>query len=287
MSILVDRHTRVLVQGLTGLGGRLHTSRCRAYAHGRRAFVAGVTPGKGGQAVDGLPVFDNVREARDATGATVSVIYVPPAQAAHAIEEAIAAELELVVCVTTGVPAADMERVTAQLQGRRTKLLGPNCPGLVVPGELNLGILPAEFHASGRIGVMSRTGAQGPEVAHRLAACGLGLSTVVGIGADALGGLSFVDVMQLFQHDAGTDGVLLVDEVDAVVALDGAAEREFSAWIGTHAHKPVAALILGQGPAADRRAAAMQACGVRVAREVAAIGALLASLVEPECLPFD
>ena len=287
MSILIDRHTRVIVQGLTGLGGRLHTARCRAYAHGRRAFVAGVTPGKGGQVVDGLPVYDNVREARDATGATASVIYVPPAQAAHAIEEAIAAELELVVCVTTGVPAVDMDRVTVALHGRRTKLLGPNCPGLVVPGELNIGILPPGFDASGRIGVMSRTGAQGPDVARRLAASGLGLSTVVGIGGDALGGLSFVDVMQLFQDDAGTDGVLLVDEVDAVVALDGAAESAFSAWLREPPHKPVAALILGQGPAADRRAAAMQACGASVAREPAAIGELLAGLVEPECLPFD
>jgi succinyl-CoA synthetase alpha subunit len=287
MSILINRRSRVVTQGMTGLGGRLHTARCRAYAQGRKCFVAGVTPGKGGQVMDGVPVFDTVRKAVATTGANVSVIYVPPLLAAGAILEAVDAELALVVCVTTGVPDADMDRVLERLRGSRTRLLGPNSPGLVVPGDLAVGILPGEAFASGRIGVMSRTGARGPEIARRLAASGMGLSTVVGIGGDAMGGLGFGDVMQLFDEDPGTDGVLMVDELGASSPLDAAQERAFAHWLGEHPHKPVAALLLGTGPAADARASTMAACGVRVGREVEAMGELLAALVAPECLPFD
>jgi succinyl-CoA synthetase alpha subunit len=287
MSILINRRTRVITQGMTGLGGRLHTARCRAYANGRKGFVAGVTPGKGGQSVDGVPVYDTVRAAKSATGANVSVVYVPPLLAAHAILEAVEAELDLVVCITTGMPEADMDRVLERMRGSRTRLLGPNCPGIVVPGEIAVGILPAEAFASGRIGVMSRTGARGPDIARRLAASGMGLSTVVGIGGDATGGLRFADVMELFNADPGTDGVLMVDELGANSPLDAAEERAFAQWIRDHAHKPIAALLLGSGPAADARAATMEACGVRVGRDVEAMGGLLASLVAPECLPFD
>jgi succinyl-CoA synthetase alpha subunit len=287
MSILIHRRTRVITQGMTGLGGRLHTARCRAYANGRKCFVAGVTPGKGGQSMDGVPVFDSVRAAKAVTGADVSVIYVPPLLAAAAILEAVDAELELAICVTTGVPDADMDRVLERMQGCRTRLLGPNCPGIVVPGELAVGILPGESFASGRIGVMSRTGARGPDIARHLAASGMGLSTVVGIGADAMGGLRFAEVMQLFDADPGTDGVLMVDELGANSPLDAAEERAFAHWLREHPHKPIAALLLGTGPAADARAAAMAASGVRVGRAVEATGELLAALVAPECLPFD
>jgi succinyl-CoA synthetase alpha subunit len=287
MSILVNRRTRVITQGITGRGGRMHTATGRAYANGRKCFVAGVTPGKGGQAFEGVPVFDSVKAARDATGATVSVIYVPPAHAAAAIDEAVDAGLDLVICVTTGVPEADIRRTLARMEGRHTRLLGPNCPGLVVPGEINVGILPGDFLVDGRIGVMSRTGVQGLDIARRLAASGMGLSTVIGVGGDALGGLRFIDVMQLFNDDPGTDGVLLVDEVGVGAPVGGEEERAFAQWIRDHAHKPVAALLLGTGAAADERAALMESCGVRVARDVGAMGELLASLVAPECLPFD
>jgi succinyl-CoA synthetase alpha subunit len=287
MSILIDRHTRVITQGMTGLGGRLHTARCRAYAHGRKAFVAGVTPGKGGQSMDGVPVFDTVRAAKAATGADVSVIFVPPLLAAGAILEAVEADLDLVICITTGVPATDLDRVLEAMRGCRTRLLGPNCPGLVVPGELAIGIQPGAAFTSGRIGVMSRTGARGPDVARRLGASGMGLSTVVGIGGDAMGGLRFIDLMQLFDDDPGTDGVLMVDELGANSPLDAAEERAFAHWLREHPHKPVAALLLGDGPAADARASALEACGVHVGRDVEAMGELLAALVAPECLPFD
>jgi len=287
MSILINRRTRVITQGMTGLGGRLHTARCRAYAYGRKCFVAGVTPGKGGQVMDGVPVFDTVRAARAATGADVSVIYVPPLLAAGAILEAVDAELDLAVCVTTGVPDADMDRVLERMRGSRTRLLGPNCPGLVVPGDIAVGILPAENFASGRMGVMSRTGARGPDIARRLAASGMGLSTVVGIGGDAMGGLRFIDVMRLFDADPGTDGVLMVDELGANSPLDAAQERDLANWLRDHPHKPVAALLLGTGPAADARAATLANYGVRVGRDVEAMGDLLAALVAPECLPFD
>jgi succinyl-CoA synthetase alpha subunit len=287
MSILINRRTRVITQGITGRAGRLHTARCRAYANGRKCFVAGVTPGKAGQSVDGVPVFDSVRQAKDATGATVSVIYVPPAFAAAAIDEAVDADLDLAICVATGVPEADMRRTLARMEGRRTRLLGPNCPGIVVPGDIDVGLIAGERLASGRIGVMSRTDAQGPDLARHLAASGLGLSTVVGIGGDALGGMRFADVVRLFNDDPGTDGVLMVDELGGVPALDDAQERAFADWIRSHAHKPVAALLLDTGAAADERAAALEACGVRVARDLDAISALLASLVAPEFLPFD
>jgi len=287
MSILINRRTRVITQGMTGLGGRLHTARCRAYGNGRKCFVAGVRPGKGGQVMDGVPVFDTVRAAKAATGAEVSVIYVPPLLAASAILEAVDAELELAICVTTGVPDTDMDRVLERMRGSRTRLLGPNCPGVVVPGDIAVGILPGEAFASGRIGVMSRTGARGPEIARRLAASGMGLSTVVGIGGDAMGGLRFIDVMRLFDADPGTDAVLMVDELGASSPLDAAQERDLANWLRDHPHKPVAALLLGTGPAADARAALMAAHGVRVARDVEAMGELLAALVAPECLPFD
>jgi succinyl-CoA synthetase alpha subunit len=287
MSILVNRRTRIITQGITGRGGRLHTASGRAYANGRKCFVAGVTPGKGGQSVDGVPVFDTVREAREATVATVSIVYVPPAFAAAAIDEAVDAGLDLVICVTIGVPEADIRRTLERMEGRHTRLLGPNSPGLVVPREVNVGILPGDFLADGRIGVMSRTGAQGLDIARRLAASGMGLSTVVGVGGDAHGGLRFIDVMRLFNDDPGTDGVLLVDEVGVGAPVGGEEERAFAQWIRDHAHKPVAALLLGSGPAAEERAALMEACGVRVAHGVDAMGDLLASLVAPEFLPFD
>ena len=254
MSILIHHRTRVITQGMTGLGGRLHTARCRAYANGRKCFVAGVTPGKGGQVMDGVPVFDTVRAAKAATGAEVSVIYVPPLLAAGAIDEAVDAELDLIVCVTMGMPEADVERARERLRGRRTRLLGPNCPGIVVPGEVAVGLLPNSALRSGRIGVMLRAGPLGPDIVRRVAASAAGMSTVVGIGGDALGGLRFIDVMRLFEDDPDTDGVLMVDEFGAESAFDAAEERAFAQWLDDHAHKPLAALLLNTGPATDARA---------------------------------
>jgi succinyl-CoA synthetase alpha subunit len=299
MSILVDRHTRVITQGVTGKSGRLHTAMCRAYGHGGECFVAGVNPRRAGESFEGMPVYGTVAEAKARTGATVSVIYVPPALAAGAIEEAVDADLDLVVCITEGIPVHDMLRIRERLRGRRTRLLGPNGPGIVTPGEVKIGIMPGDVHTPGPVGVISRTGSLTVEAVRQLSEWGLGQSTVVGIGADAVGGLQAVDVLRLFNDDPDTEAVVMVGEIG------GDAEQAGAQWIREHMRKPVVAYIAGvtaphgrpMGHAgaliskgrdtAEAKLAVMQACGIHVTRDPAGIGKLLESVLGSHCLPFD
>jgi succinyl-CoA synthetase alpha subunit len=299
MSILVNKHTRVITQGITGKAGRIHTAACRAYGNGRHCFVAGVNPNKPGAFVDGIPVFATVREARAETGATVSVIYVPPAFAAAAIDEAVDAGLELVICITEGIPVRDMIRTRRRMEGGGTVLLGPNCPGLITPEEIKIGIMPGDIHQRGRIGVVSRSGALGYEAVNQLHQFGIGQSTVVGIGGDPVGGLRYVDVLRMFNDDPLTDAVIMVGEIG------GDAEETCARWIKEHMRKPVVGFIAGATAPPDRRMghagaivsdgqgtaeeklAVMQACGIHVTRNPAEMGKLLASLVAPDYLPFD
>src|SRR5881397_1748704 len=210
MSVLVDRRTRVLTQGITGATGQLHTRLCREYG---TQMVAGVTPGRGGSDFEGIPIFDTVDQAVRATGATASVIYVPPAGAADAIMEAADAELPLVVCITEGVPVLDMVRVKRFLDGRRTRLIGPNCPGVITPGECKIGIMPGYIHKAGKVGVVSRSGTLTYEAAHQLTMLGLGQSTAIGIGGDPVKGVDFIDCLAMFERDPQTAAVLMIGEI--------------------------------------------------------------------------
>jgi len=237
MSVLVDRSTRVVTQGITGATGQLHTRLCREYG---TQMVAGVTPGRGGTAFEGIPIFDTVEQAVRATGATASVIYVPPAGAADAIMEAADAELPLVVCITEGVPVLDMVRVKRFLDGRRTRLIGPNCPGVITPGECKIGIMPGYIHKPGRVGVVSRSGTLTYEAVHQLTLLGIGQSTCIGIGGDPIIGTGFVDALRLFRDDPGTAAVILIGEIG------GSAEEEAAAFIQAEMQKPVVGLIAGQ-----------------------------------------
>jgi succinyl-CoA synthetase alpha subunit len=278
MSILVNKHTRVITQGITGKAGQLHTRMCREYAYGRDCFVAGVHPHKGGQDFEGIPVYGTVREAKEKTGATVSVIYVPPPAAVDAIEEAIDADLELIVCVTEGIAAQDMARAMDKLKGRRTILLGPNCPGIITPGEIKIGIMPGHIHRKGHIGVVSRTGTLTYEVVGQLAQHGFGQSTCVGIGRDPIGGLTHLDAMEMFNDDPDTDAVVMVGEVD------GNAEEACAEWVKHHMKKPVIGFIINANcPAskakADSKLAAMESCGIAVTRDLDRVGELVKEVV--------
>src|SRR5687768_12378732 len=237
MSILIDKHTRVITQGMTGKTGQFHTAMCRDYGHGKKCFVAGVNPKKAGESLDGIPIFGSVKEAKAQTGATASVIYVPPPFAAAAIDEAVDAELDLVVCITEGIPVRDMIRTRHRMRGSRTVLLGPNCPGLITPGDIKIGIMPGHIHQRGRIGVVSRSGTLTYEAASQLAAFGLGQSTVVGIGGDPVCGLTHIDVLKMFNDDPGTDAVIMVGEIG------GDAEETCARWIKDHMRKPVVGFI--------------------------------------------
>jgi succinyl-CoA synthetase alpha subunit len=237
MSVLVDRSTRVLTQGITGATGQLHTRLCREYG---TQMVAGVTPGRGGTDFEGIPIFDTVTQAVRATGANASVIYVPPAGAADAIMEAADAGLPLVVCITEGVPVLDMVRVKRFLEGRPTRLIGPNCPGIITPGECKIGIMPGYIHKPGRVAVVSRSGTLTYEAVHQLTLLGLGQSTCIGIGGDPIIGTGFVDALGLFQGDAGTDAVIMIGEIG------GSAEEDAAAFIAARMTKPVVGFIAGQ-----------------------------------------
>lgn len=237
MSILIDENTRVLVQGVTGKQGRFHTGQMLDYG---TKVVGGVTPGKGGEAVLGVPVFDTVRQARQATGANTSIIYVPPRFAADAICEAIDADVELIVCITEGIPILDMARVKCRLRGSRSLLLGPNCPGLISPGKSKVGILPGYIHRPGRVGVVSRSGTLTYEAVHQLSSLRIGQSTAVGIGGDPIRGLGFTDVLQRFEADPDTDAVVLIGEIG------GCGEEEAAEFIRSRMTKPVAAFISGR-----------------------------------------
>lgn len=244
MAIWVDANTRVVVQGLTGKEGQFHAARCREYG---TKVVAGVTPGKGGQEVDGVPVFNTVAQARAATGCNASLIFVPPLLAADAILEAADAGMELIVCITEGIPARDEVLVKRALAGRHTRLIGPNCPGIISPGRAKLGIMPAHIHREGPVGVVSRSGTLTYEAVGQLTKLGLGQSTCIGIGGDPVPGTSFVDVLAAFKDDPQTEAVVMIGEIG------GSAEEEAAAWVQAHLAKPVVAFIAGQTAPPGRR----------------------------------
>src|SRR2546421_2468699 len=213
MSILIDRNTRVLTQGITGKTGQFHTRMCRESANGKDCCVAGVNPKKAGENFEGIPIFGTVAEAKQKSGANVSVIYVPPPFAAAAIDEAVEADLDLVICITEGIPVRDMIRTKYKMQGRRTKLVGPNCPGVIPPDEIKIGIMPGHIHKKGRVGVVSRSGTLTYEAVGQLSELGLGQSTCVGIGGDPVNGLKHIDVLKMFNDDPQTEAVIMVGEI--------------------------------------------------------------------------
>ena len=289
VSILVNKATKVITQGITGSTGQFHTRACREYG---TQMVAGVTPGKGGADFEGIPIFDTVSQAVAATGANASVIYVPPPFAADAILEAADAGLDLVVCITEGIPVLDMVRVKRYLDGRSTRLVGPNCPGVITPGECKIGIMPGYIHKPGTIGVVSRSGTLTYEAVHQLTELGLGQSTCIGIGGDPIIGTGFIDALRLFQDDPGTEGVILIGEIG------GAAEEQAAEFVQTHMTKPVVAFIAGQtappgkrmghagaiiaggrGTAADK-IKAFEAAGVRVAKSPAELGSTMVAALK-------
>ena len=288
MSVLVDKDTRVLTQGITGATGQLHTKACKDYG---TQMVAGVTPGKGGGSFEGIPIFDTVAQAVRATGANASVIYVPPPFAADAILEAADAGVPLIVCITEGIPVLDMMRVKRVLENRPVRLIGPNCPGIITPGQCKIGIMPGYIHTPGRIGVVSRSGTLTYEAVFQLTQLGRGQSTCIGIGGDPINGTNFVDALRLFQDDRDTDAVILIGEIG------GSAEEQAADFIRDHMDKPVVAFVAGQtapkgrrmghagaiiaggrGTAADK-IAAFEAAGVRVARNPAEMGATMVALL--------
>ena len=245
MSVLVDKDTRLLVQGITGSAGAFHTRQCIEYGTN---VVAGVTPGKGGQMFDDkIPVFDTVWEAKQKTNCNVSMIFVPAAFAADSILEAVDADVDLVVCITEGIPVMDMMRVKAQMRGKRTRLIGPNCPGIITPGACKIGIMPGYIHKEGKIGVISRSGTLTYEAVWQLTSRGYGQSTCVGIGSDPIGGLSHLDAVKLFNDDMNTDAMILIGEIG------GSAEEEAAVWIKDNCKKPVAAFIAGMTAPPGRR----------------------------------
>ena len=281
MSILVNKNTKVICQGITGEQGTFHTRQMVAY--GTR-MVGGVTPGKGGTDVDGIPVFDTVDEAVKKTGANASVIYVPAAFAGDAIMEAVDSGIELVICITEGIPVLDMVRVRRFMQGRNSRLVGPNCPGVITPGECKIGIMPGHIHKTGNIGVVSRSGTLTYEAVDQLTRLGLGQSTCVGIGGDPVNGTNFIDVLELFQKDPGTSAVVMIGEIG------GTAEEEAAEFIRKNVTKPVVgyiagatapkgkrmghagAIISGGKGTAEEKFEAMQRAGIRITRSTAEIG---------------
>ena len=284
MSILVNKHTRVLTQGITGATGQFHTRACKEYG---TQMVAGVTPGKGGTSFEGIPIFDTVARAVKETGANATVIYVPPPFAADAILEALDADIALVICITEGVPVRDMVKVKRYLEGRKSLLLGPNCPGTITPGECKIGIMPGHIHKPGSIGVVSRSGTLTYEAVDQLTRLGMGQSTCVGIGGDPVHGLEFLDVLKMFNDDPQTTGVVMIGEIG------GSAEEEAAGWIKANMKKPVAGFIAGQTAPPGKRMghagaiisggkgtarekiAAMTAAGIRMASSPAAIGSTM------------
>jgi succinyl-CoA synthetase alpha subunit len=291
MSILIDRNTRVMTQGITGKTGQFHTKMGREYANGKNCYVAGVTPKKGGQSFEGIPIFETVREAKEKTGATVSVIYVPPPFAAAAIDEAVDAGLELVICITEGIPVRDMIRTRYRMQGKKTILVGPNCPGVITPDEIKIGIMPGHIHKQGPVGVVSRSGTLTYEAVGQLMEQGLGQSTCVGIGGDPVNGLKHLDVLKLFNDDPRTEAVVMVGEIG------GTNEEEAARWVKANMRKPVVGFIAGvtappgkrmghagaiisggKGTAAEKLEV-MEACGIKVTRNPAEMGKLLKSVL--------
>ena len=297
MSILINKDTRVITQGITGKTGQFHTEKCQEYANGQACFVAGVNPKKAGESIFNIPIYASVKEAKKETGATVSVIYVPPAGAADAIWEAVEADLDLVICITEGIPVRDMLIVRNRMKekvahgGKETLLLGPNCPGLITPEEIKIGIMPGHIHRKGRVGVVSRSGTLTYEAVAQLTELGIGQSSAVGIGGDPINGLKHLDVMQRFNDDPDTDAVIMIGEIG------GPDEAEAATWCKEHMRKPVVgfiagvtapagkrmghagALISGGADTAEAKLAIMEECGFKVTRDPSEMGRLLKSLL--------
>jgi len=294
MSILIDKNSRVMTQGITGKTGQFHTKTGKEYANGKNCYVAGVTPKKGGQSYEGIPIFNSVREAKDATGANVSVIYVPPPYAAAAIEEAVDAQLELVICITEGIPVRDMVRLKYKMEQNKSKtlLIGPNCPGVITPDEIKIGIMPGHIHKKGPIGVVSRSGTLTYEAVGQLMEIGLGQSSCVGIGGDPVNGLKHIDVMKMFNDDPQTEAVIMVGEIG------GSNEEECARWIKANMKKPVVgfiagvtappgkrmghagAIISGGKGTAEEKLAVMEECGIKTTKNPAEMGKLLKSVLK-------
>ena len=288
MSILVDQDTRLIVQGITGREGTFHTLQCVQY--GTRV-VAGVTPGKGGSVHQGIPVFDSMGQACRETGGNASVIFVPPAVGADAIMEAADAGVDLVVCITEGIPTLDMIQVRRFMNGKKSRLIGPNCPGIISPGKCKIGIMPGAIHREGRVGVISRSGTLTYEAVQQLSSRGIGQSTCIGIGGDPIIGTSFVDALQLFKDDPQTDAVVLIGEIG------GTAEEAAARYVHSHLSKPVVGFIAGQTAPPGRRMGhagaiisggqgtaeekirLMRECGLQVARSPAEIGETAARIL--------
>jgi len=292
MSILINKNTKVITQGITGKTGMFHTHNCVNYAFGKHAFVAGVTPKKGGQDFEGIPIFNTVAEAKEKTGATCSVIYVPPPFAAAAIDEAVEAGIEFIVCITEGIPVLDMVRTKHKMKGKKTLLLGPNCPGVITPDEIKIGIMPGHIHKKGPVGVVSRSGTLTYEAVGQLMELGLGQSTCVGIGGDPVNGLKHIDVMKMFNDDPNTEAVIMVGEIG------GSDEEECARWVKTNMKKPVVGFIAGvtappgkrmghagaiisggKGTAAEKLAV-MEECGIKVTKNPSEMGKLLKSVLK-------
>jgi len=293
MAILIDRETRVVTQGITGKTGQFHTRMCREYGNGRECFVAGVNPKKAGEDFEGIPIFASVSEAKKKTGVNVSVIYVPPPGAAAAIWEAVEADLDLVICITEGIPVRDMIEVRDRMRklNRRTLLLGPNCPGTITPEQIKIGIMPGHIHRQGRIGVVSRSGTLTYEAVGQLTELGLGQSSAVGIGGDPVNGLKHIDVLKLFNDDPGTDAVVMIGEIG------GSDEETAALWAREHMKKPVVgfiagvtappgkrmghagAIISGGKGTAQEKLEIMAACGIKVTKNPSEMGKLLKSVL--------
>jgi succinyl-CoA synthetase alpha subunit len=294
VSILINKNTRVVTQGITGKTGQYHTRTSREYANGQQCYVAGVNPKKAGEDFEGIPIFANVAEAKAKEGVNVSVIYVPPPFAAAAIWEAVEADLDLVICITEGIPVRDMIEVRDRMrkQNRRTLLIGPNCPGVITPDEIKIGIMPGHIHKKGRIGVVSRSGTLTYEAVGQLTDLGLGQSSAVGIGGDPVNGLKHIDVMRMFNDDPETEAVVMIGEIG------GSDEEEAALWVKDNMKKPVVgfiagvtappgkrmghagAIISGGKGTAQEKLAVMESCGSKVTKNPAEMGKLLQSVLK-------
>jgi succinyl-CoA synthetase alpha subunit len=292
MSILIDRNTRVMTQGITGKTGQFHTKMGKEYANGKACYVAGVNPKKAGESFESIPIFGSVKEAKKQTGANVSVIYVPPPFAAAAIDEAVEADLDLVICITEGIPVRDLIRTKYKMQGKRTLLVGPNCPGVITPDEIKIGIMPGHIHKKGPIGVVSRSGTLTYEAVGQLMDLGLGQSSCVGIGGDPVNGLKHIDVLKMFNDDPQTEAVIMVGEIG------GSDEETAAQWVKANMKKPVVgfiagvtappgkrmghagAIISGGKGTAQEKLAVMESCGIKVTRNPAEMGKLLKSVLK-------
>ena len=292
MSILIDKNTRVITQGITGKTGQFHTRTSRDYANGRACYVAGVNPKKAGEDFEGIPIFGSVKEAKEKTGANASVIYVPPPFAAAAIDEAVDAGIELVICITEGIPVRDMIQTRYRMQGKKTLLVGPNCPGVITPDEIKIGIMPGHIHKKGPIGVVSRSGTLTYEAVGQLMELGLGQSSCVGIGGDPVNGLKHLDVLRMFNDDPATEAVIMVGEIG------GTDEETAARWVKQNMKKPVigfiagitappgkrmghaGAIISGGHGTAQEKLAVMEECGIKVTLNPAEMGRTLKSVLK-------